>query len=176
MAQLFTLILFLFYSLNHVASDEYYIVANSTDLCSSSCLTLTEFVTNFSYLSAHNITITFSPGVHYLNDSLVVSDLGTFSMTSDNKTAQIECTSYSQMIFNYTRNIFVTNLQFVGCGSNQVMDVENFIIHDTTFIGQNNRGITLQLTRTTGKIMNCDFLSLHWSGTINWWCNHCNQQ
>ena len=47
MAWLLNTMLILFYSLHQVASVEYYITANSTDLCtSSSCLTLTEFVAN----------------------------------------------------------------------------------------------------------------------------------
>ena len=163
MAWLSALILFLFYSLNQVVSEEYYITANATDLCTSSCLTFTEFVTNFSYLLNPNVTVVFSPGIHFLNGSLTVSNLNTFSMTSENITAQIECTSYSEMIFNYSQNVFVTNLEFIGCGGNQMMNVDNFVIRDTTFFGQDNRGITLQLIETTGEIINCAFLSLHWS-------------
>ena len=163
MAWLSALILFLFYSLNQVVSEEYYITANATDLCTSSCLTFTEFVTNFSYLLNPNVTVVFSPGIYFLNGSLTVSNLNTFSMTSENITAQIECTSYSEMIFNYSQNVFVTNLEFIGCGGNQMMNVDNFVIRDTTFFGQDNRGITLQLIETTGEIINCAFLSLHWS-------------
>ena len=160
MAWLSALILLLFYSLTQVASEEYYITANSTDLCTSSCQTLTEFITNFTYLLNPNITVVFGPGRHYLNGSLTVSNLNTFSTSSENITAQIECTDYSGMIFNYSQNVFITNLEFIGCGGNQMMNVDNFLIHDTTFVGQDNRGITLQLIQTTGEITNCAFSSL----------------
>ena len=86
-------------------------------------------------------------------------------MSSENITAQIECTDYSEMIFNYSQNVFITNLEFTGCGGNQMMNVDNFVIRDTTFRGQENRGITLQLIETAGEITNCAFSSLHWSRT-----------
>ena len=123
------LILFLFYSLNQVASEEYCITANSTELYTSSCLTLTEFVTNISdfWNSNINVTVVFGPGTHYLKESLTVSNLNAFSMTSENitVTAQIECTEYSWIIFNDSQNVLISNLEFVGCGDNQVMNVEH---------------------------------------------------
>ena len=103
MAWLSTLIMFLFYSLTQVASEEYFIIASLTDLCTSSHQTLTEFITNLTYLLNPNITVVFGPGIHYLNGSLTVSNLNTFSMSSENITAQIECTDYSEMIFNYSQ-------------------------------------------------------------------------
>ena len=73
MARLNTVLLLLIYSLHQAASVEVYITANSTDLCTSSCLTLTEFVANIGNLFNPNITVTviFGPGVHYLNDTLL---------------------------------------------------------------------------------------------------------
>ena len=79
MAQLnlFTLML-LFYSLNQVASEIYNIKANSTDLCTSPCLTLTEFASNSSDILSSNITLVVNPGIHYLDFNMTLSNLSDF--------------------------------------------------------------------------------------------------
>ena len=158
MGQLNTILL-LFYSLSQVASVEYYITTNSTEFCTLSCLTLTEFVANFSNLLTPNITVVLSPGIHYLNGSLNVSNSSTFLMTSENMSAQIRCASYSKMVFNCSQDVLFTNLEFVGCGGNQLLRVERFVARNTTFRGQGNSGTALQLIETTAQIINCTFSS-----------------
>ena len=162
MAQLVTvtLILLLFYSLNQVASEKYYITANSIDLCTPSCLTLTEFVTNFSHFPNPDITLVFSPGIHYLNGhSLIVSNSANFTMTSQNYlTAQIKCTRYSQVVFNHSLNIDIANLEFVGCGGIQGLRVDRFVARNATFRDQ-EYSESLQLIETTAQIINCTFSS-----------------
>ena len=162
MGRLNTIILivsFLLYSLHQVDSENYYITANSIDLCTSSCLTLTEFVTNFSNLSTPNATIIFGPGVHYLNGSLNVSNSSTFSMTSESASAQIRCASHSSMVINWIQNVLITNLEFIGCGGNQLLGVERFVASNIIFMGQGNSRTALQLIETTAQITNCTFLS-----------------
>ena len=152
-------IMLLFYSLHQVASETYYIRANSTDLCIPPCLTLSQFVVNSSHLLNSNITLVFSSGIHYLTDNLTVSNLSTFSMTSQHLTTQIRCASYSLIIFNRSHTVQITNLEFIGCGGNQVVNVDKFIVHDTSFKGQGNSGTALELIGTTARITNCTFLS-----------------
>ena len=152
----------LFYSLHQVASETYYIRANSTDLCIPPCLTLSEFVANSSHLlnSYSNIILIFNHGIHYLNDSLTVPNLSIFSMTSQHLTTTIIiCASYSQIIFNHSHTVQITNLEFIGCGGNQVMNVDKFVVHDSSFKGQDqeNSGTTLELIETTAQIINCTF-------------------
>ena len=157
MTQLVTImILLLFYSLNQVASEEYYITANSIDLCTPSCLTLTEFVTNFSHLLNPDITLVFSPGIHYLNDDLTMPNSGNFTITSQNLTAEIRCERYSQVVFNHSLNVDITNLEFVGCGGIQGLRVDRFVANNATFRGQET---ALQLIETTAQIINCTFIS-----------------
>ena len=164
----FTIIL-LFYSLHQVASETYYIKANPTDLCTSPCLTLSQFVDNSSHLLNSNITLVFSPGIHYLNVSLTVPNLSYFSMTSEvqHLTAQIRCAHYSQIIFSQSQNILITNMEFVGCGGNQVVNVDRLVVHDSSFRGhdQENSGMALELIEATAEIINCTF-SLNRYGAI----------
>ena len=161
MAQLIIIIiLLLFYSLNQMASEEYYITANSTEFSTPSCLTLTEFVTNFSHLLDSDITLVFGPGIHYLNGrGLTVSNSGNFTMTSQNLTAQIRCARYSQVVFNHSLSIDITNLEFVGCGDIQGLRVDRFVARNSTFRGQEYSGTTLQLIETTAQIINSTFSS-----------------
>lgn len=154
---LFTII-FLFYSLSQVTSEEYYIKANSTDLCTPPCLTLAQFITNVGHHFTPNVTLIFNPGRHYVNGGLIVSNLSQFSMTSQDLTAQIICANFSQIIINHSQNIHITNLELVGCGGNQVLNVDNFVVHETTFKGQGNSGTALELIETTAQIINCTFL------------------
>ena len=164
MAQLnFFISMLLYYSLNQVASKEYYITANSltTNLCPTPCLTLTQFVTNSRHLLNPDVILVFSPGIHSLHGILKVSNLSTFSMISDSKnaTAQIRCASYAQMIFNWSQTILITNLEFVGCGGNQVMNVDEFMVRNSSFTGKEFSGIAIELIETTAKIVNCTFSS-----------------
>ena len=82
-----------------------------------------------------------------------------FVLKSEKSTAQIKCTSDSSMHFNQSQNIHITNLEFIGCGGNQVRGVEEFVVKDTKFKGQYNNGTALELIETTAWIVNSTFLS-----------------
>ena len=58
-------------------------------------------------------------------------------MRSENSTAHIVCENHSNVYFNGLNNIQITNLEFIGCGGNQVMGATEFFVQDTKFIGQN---------------------------------------
>ena len=80
-------------------------------------------------------------------------------MKSENSTAQIKCTSDSSMHFYQSQSIHITNLEFIGCGGNQVRHVKEFMFEDTKFEGQENNGTALELIETTVQIVNSTFLS-----------------
>ena len=80
-------------------------------------------------------------------------------MKSENSTAQIKCTSDSSMHFNQSQSIHITNLEFIGCGGNQVRQVEEFVVENTKFKGQKNSGTALELIETIAQIVNSTFLS-----------------
>ena len=80
-------------------------------------------------------------------------------MRSENSTAQIRCTSDSTMYFYQSQSIHITNLEFIGCGGNQVGHVEEFVVKDTKFIGQENSETALEFIETTVQIVNSTFLS-----------------
>ena len=151
-------------SLNHAAS-EVYNITNSTDpqytVQLEPCLTLSQFVANLSrYLNSSNTTLVFLPGTHYLSTgNLILSDMDYFAMKSENSKAQIKCTNDSHIHFSQSSRIHITNLEFIGCGGNQVRQVEQFAIKDAKFEGQGNSGMALELIGTTAQILNSIFVS-----------------
>ena len=81
-------------------------------------------------------------------------------MKSQNSTAaQIKCTNDLSMHFIRSRYIHISNLEFIGCGGNQISHVEEFVVKDAKFEGQKNSGTALELTETTVHIINCTFVS-----------------
>ena len=75
-------------------------------------------------------------------------------MKSENSTAQIKCTNDSSMHFSQSQSIHITDLKFIGCGGNQVIQVKEFLVTDTTFEGQEKSGTALKLIGTTAQIVN----------------------
>ena len=145
-------------SLNQAAGEVYYI---SPDLCTvQPCLTLSQFAANLSYYLHSNTTLVFLPGTHYLRKvNLTLSNVEDFMMKSGSSTAQIKCTNDSSMYFSQSQCIHITNLEFIGCGGNQVRHVEEFLVNNTKFEGQHNSGTALELIETAAKIVNSTFVS-----------------
>ena len=80
-------------------------------------------------------------------------------MKSENSAARIKCTNDSSMHFSQSQSIHIADLKFIGCGGNQVTQVKEFLVTDTTFEGQENSGTALELIGTTAQIVNCTFVS-----------------
>ena len=80
-------------------------------------------------------------------------------MKSENSTVQIKCISDSTMYFYQSQGIRITNLEFIGCGGNQVRHVEEFMVENVKFEGQENSGTALELIETTAQIVSSTFLS-----------------
>ena len=160
MTRLVTLSLILC-SLNQAASEVYYITTNSTDLCTMQpCLTLSQFAANSSHSLHSNTTLVFLPGIHHLSKvNLTFSNTDNFVMKSENSTAQIKCTRYSSLHFYQSQSIHITNLEFIGCGGNQVRHVEEFVVENTKFEGQEKSSTALELIETTAQIVSSTFVS-----------------
>ena len=153
-------LLLIFGSLNQATSEVYYITTNSNDHYTiKPRLTLSQFATNSSHYLHSNTTLVFLPGTHYLSTVLTLSNVGNFVLKSEHSTAQIKCTSYSHFYFNQSQCVYITNLELVGCGGNQVKYVKKIVIKDTKFKGEENSGTALELTETTAQIVNSTFMS-----------------
>ena len=80
-------------------------------------------------------------------------------MKSENSTAQIKCTNDSHIHFSQSQRIHITNLEFIGCGGNRVKHLQEFVIKDAKFEGQENSETALELFGTTAQILNGVFVS-----------------
>ena len=142
-------------SINQAASDVYYITTNSTDFCTvQPCLILSQFAANSSHYLNSKTTVVFLPGSHHLTTvNLTLTSADKFVMKSEaGSIAQIQCTNGLSIHFIQLQYVDIDNLQFIGCGGNQVKDVEEFVVEDTKFEGQENSGRALKLVETTAKI------------------------
>lgn len=149
-------------SLNQAVSEIYNLKTNSTALSCSveQCLTLSQFAANTSRYLRSNTMLVFLPGTHHLSKvNLTLLNVKIFTMKSDSvsSAAQIECTDDSNIHFSQSQSIHIINLQFIGCGGNQVKQVEEFLVKDTKFEGQGNSGTALELIETTAQIHNSTF-------------------
>ena len=79
-------------------------------------------------------------------------------MMSENSTAKIKCARYSNIHFSDSQCVHIANLEFVGCGGNQVKHVEEFVVQDTQFKGQQSSETALTLIETTAEIVNSTFV------------------
>ena len=80
-------------------------------------------------------------------------------MKSENSTAQIKCTRYSSLHFYQSQSIHITNLEFIGCGGNQMRHIEEFVVKDAKFEGQEKSSTALELIETTAQIVSSIFIS-----------------
>ena len=80
-------------------------------------------------------------------------------MKSENSTAQIECLNSSYIHFSQSQFVHIANLEFIGCGGNQVRNVEIFTVQGTIFSGKNDSGTALELKNTAVQIANSTFSS-----------------
>ena len=158
-----TLLVIFCSSINQAASEVYYIETNSQH-CGTMhpCLTLSQFAANSSHFlrSSTTVTLVFFPGIHHLSYGLMVSNVKTFTMNSDNSliTAQIKCRNDSNISFSQSQSIYITNLEFIGCPGT-LEHVEEFMVKDSRFEGrQPESGAVLELIQITAvHIINSTF-------------------
>ena len=53
--------------------------------------------------------------------------------------------------------VHINNLKFFGCEGNQVIGVQQFLLHDSSFVGRGYGGSALQLNHTTAQVVNVHF-------------------
>ena len=147
--------------LNQAASEVTYTITTDHDLCTvpQPCLTLSQFAANSSHYLHSNTTLVFLPGTHHLTVRLTVSNVQYFSMHAENSDVQIMCIN-SLFIFTHSRHIDITSINFIGCGSNRVEHVMEFMLQDAIFQGQQNSRTALKLIETSAQIINGTFVSI----------------
>ena len=158
-------LLFLLVYADTVFSKVHYITPSLDGPCprNSSCLTLSQFAANFSYIET-DTSLLFLPGNHTLDRELLLAQVNNFSMTKDgvgNETVFVECSNHSGGFhISETTSVSINGLHFIGCGSNNVSQVTWLTITSSTFQGVQEGNTVLVLNEvSTATIVRCSFLS-----------------
>ena len=159
------LLLFLLVYADTVFSKVHYITPSLDGPCpqNSSCLTLSQFAANSSYIEM-NTSLLFLPGNHTLDRELLLAQVNNFSMTKDgvgNETIFVECSNHSgRFHISETTSVSINGLHFIGCGSNNVSQVNWLTITSSTFQGVQEGNTVLVLNEVSvATIVRCSFLS-----------------
>ena len=159
------LLLFLLVYADTVYSKVHYITPSLDGPCAqnSSCLTLSQFAANSSYIET-DTSLLFLPGNHTLDRELLLAQVNKFSMTKDgvgNETIFVECSARSgRFHIRETTSVSIHGLHFIGCGSNNVSQVNWLTITSSTFQGVQEGNTVLVLDEVSvATIDRCSFLS-----------------
>ena len=145
--------------LNSATAKVLYITPSTSDLCTSQCLTISELAANTSSYISSNTTLVFTAGTHHLTADLTVSDVSNVSITSIGSHAAIVCMHHSYINLNHSQFIHISNMDFFGYGGIYVLNVEEFVLQNAVFDGQDNSEISLSLFESTASIINCSYIS-----------------
>ena len=145
-------------SLPYQATSEIHRIApdEATDNCSA-CVTLSQLAANAAFLS--NTTLIFLPGSHSLSATLNITDIDRVSIITSNSTVEITCELSTGFSIENVQYTLINNLEFIGCGSNYIKNVTEFILQDVVFEGKGESGAALELIETTATITNSMFIS-----------------
>ena len=136
-----------------------YITPSMSDHCTSQCLTISELAANTSNYISSNTTLVFTAGTHHLTANLTVSDVNNMSITSNGSHTAIVCMNHSYINLNHSQSIHISNLDFFGNGGITVLNVDEFVLQNAVFDGQEKTGTSLSLIESTANIINCSYIS-----------------
>ena len=152
----FSVTLFLLW-LDFALCSVYYITPSSSDPCPTTpCVTLPQ-ITLDNLRS--NTTLVFLPGDHDLNSTLHVSNIGMLVMLSsvDESVPVIHCGQGSNLTILNISDVHIVGLEF-RCGGNRIVNVNQFVVENSIFYGQNSSsGTILEIVATCAYVMNSIF-------------------
>ena len=153
------LFLILITSLNSATAKVLYITPSTSDLCTTRCLTISELAANTSNYISSNTTLVFTAGTHHLTADLTVSDVNNVSITLNGSHAAIVCMNHSYINVIHSQFIHISNMDFFGYGGINVSNVEDFVLLNAVFDGQDKTETSLSLFESTASIINCSYIS-----------------
>ena len=151
----FSVILFLLW-LDFAICSVHHIIPSSreSDSCpASSCLTLPDITLQ------SNTTLVFLPGDHHINSTLHVSNISMLTVLSSigESVPVIHCAQESNFTISNIGEVHVIGLE-IRCGGNRIEAVNQFILENSTFYGQNSSsGTILEIAATNAYIINSFF-------------------
>ena len=146
----------------------YYVTPSIDRTCEDHpCITLTQFATYSSfYLDMTTTTLILEPGNHTLDISLMIGNVSLFTIVSFSPSIPVvvTCSELARIDFINITQIHIHGVKYVGCGRNQYVLVDRFIVENSTFMDNPDRGTSsgtaLKLTLTVATIIQCSFINL----------------
>ena len=154
-----SMIIFVASFLNSATAKVLYITPSTSDLCTTQCLTISELAANTSNYISSNTTLVFTAGTHHLTSDLTVSDVNNVSITSNGSHAAIVYMYHSYINVIHSQFIHISNTDFFCYGGINVSNVEEFMLQNAVFDGQDKTETSLSLFESTASIINCGFIS-----------------
>ena len=157
-----TVLLSLFlYLCSFATSEVFNITPSERDSCSLNfCLSLSDFVANFSDSLETSTMLIFQPGIHSLQSDLTVKQKNNFSMVaSANNSSSIvlNCEKDARLYFLGVNNLHISGLAIKHCNGQVAHAVDWFTLENCLFVG--HEYTALQLVYTNVQIRNCSFVS-----------------
>ena len=163
---------FMCFSMNVAFGKDYYIFpeneSDASDLCNlkvnQQCFTLNQFASGdfFDYVDSSrnsSIVLILLPGLHMLDFNLTIIGAYRFEMISLSSRAAVECDKSSTFFWSNVQHVFLSDIEFNGCGMNSIERVATFDIVNSTFRGNANSGTALMINKSNVTISRCSFLS-----------------
>ena len=145
-------------SLGSRSSEVYHITSSSSDPCpAETCLTLSQFANNSNNCLGSNTTLIFLLGNHSLEAELFVDNIDMLLMLSNSTSSSgtvIVCSHNMTFKFDNVSVVHISGLTFVGCSGNSIKSVNQFVLEESNFIGQNDlKGTALEIIETFAHIL-----------------------
>ena len=147
-----------------------YHIAHAADACSNVnglCQTLSQFASGSNLPATSNINLILLEGHHCLNTSMRISNLGNFTMYSNNSMPVVNCTcrSSSPIILLSTQNIYISRLSFVGCRISVINTIGSLLLSNSRLEGQGITGTALILDNVAHAVIDRTLFAFNNVGT-----------
>ena len=162
------LFLILITFLNLSTAKVLYITPSTSDLCTTRCLTISELAANTNSYISSNTTLVFTAGTHHLTADLTVSDVNNVSIISNGSHTATVCMNHSYINLIHSQFIHISNMDFFGYGGIDVLNVEEFVLQNVVFDGQDKTRMSLSLFESAANIINCSYIS-NFKDVVYYW-------
>ena len=124
------------------------------------CLNLSTVAANITSYFDANTTLTFQEGTHYLDSEISVTGADILLQTNSQtlESAIIICRNNARLIFTNINQLRISRLNFIDC-SVTVKVVNQFILEDSMFSGQNVNSSALTFNQANAEILGSSFVA-----------------
>ena len=112
-------------SLSLSAAVQRVIICPESDV-NVTCKSLSDYAVNEGEHFGNNTEVILLPGTHELSGVLAVVGVSKFSLSCDCSwsKADVKCNEHSSLVFSRSKNITITNINFISCGVNTSQTVD----------------------------------------------------